>query len=113
MSKLGPHTPKFVPTPLPSTQLHSPNNIEAITVQITINHQTTVICLIYIPPNTDLEKHKAIMSFLKMFKDHNNVIVLGDLNLPDLNWELYAGHTNVSQDYADLVYAHAMCIQYT
>lgn len=37
-------------------------------------------------------------------ESYDNVIVLGDLNLPDIDWELYLDHSNATQDYADWLY---------
>ena len=75
-----------------------------LSVLASINNQNFVFCLIYIPPNSELELHNKIISYLKTLKDYNNVIVFGDLNLPDLDWDLYSGHSNISQAYADLAF---------
>ena len=49
---------------LPSKQLPSPDNLEALIVQIFYNNKTITLWLMYIPPSANADYQDLILKFL-------------------------------------------------
>ena len=67
-----------------SSLIYSPTHLELLTV--TLNHTKVItICLLYIPPNPDHKYISDLIEYLNSLRHTENLIILGDLNLPDVN----------------------------
>ena len=74
-----------------STLIYSPTHLNLLTV--TLNHTKVItICLLYIPPNPDHKDISGLMEYLNSLRHTENLIMLGDLNLPDVNWDSLSGN---------------------
>ena len=89
---------------LPSKLLLSPGNLEIVTVSVNTAHQT-VLCFIYLLPNSTQEHTQPIFDYIKgLFLITSSIIILGDLNFPDINWETLLGGSQASNNFCDLVF---------
>ena len=86
-----------------SRLVQSPLNLELIAVELfEINY---LVFVVYLPPNIDIILLKETISFIKQYCSSNhNVIIIGDFNLPDINWLSLVGSTNVSNIFCDFVF---------
>jgi len=100
-----------VSTSLTSKRIHSdtPNEIEFVSVKVSLQSFSIFVTCSYIPPGSDLiiyEHHlSAIKSFLSLLSNRDLLIVLGDFNLPEITWSpstdsLVAIHLSV-HDFVD------------
>jgi len=59
----------------------------------------------YVPPNSTASDYNNLFNFLNNFNNgHDNVILLGDFNFPDINWDILSGHTAASNEFCDLIF---------
>ena len=82
---------------------------------ISVNNENTGLIAIYRPPNLDLENSNKVFEKLKELADlFNNVLIIGDLNLPDIDWINYFGRSCISYQFTDMCYTlslhHMVCI---
>ena len=67
--------------------------------------QPVVCCLIYIPPNSSITQYENLFNFLNSTNiDSVNLIVLGDFNIPDIDWNTLSGFPPVSRQFCDFVF---------
>ena len=85
-------------------QLLMPNHLEVISCNITFNNFRYDVCLIYRPPNSNEVSDALLLSYLDLLDDSKNMLILGDLNLPDIDWDTYTGNFGISSAIADLAY---------
>ena len=89
---------------LPSKILPSPSNLELVTVKIYLKCPI-ILCLIYNPPNSDSTYFFNLLDYLNNLLTLNNkVILLGDFNLPDINWDSLTGQFLSSNLFCDIVF---------
>ena len=62
------------------------------------------VCLVYRPPNSSDQYNSSLVSYLNSLHGTENIILLGDMNLPDIDWNTYSGHSSIADDFADLAY---------
>ena len=67
--------------------LITPPSLELLCVEV--NHSNSLIyCLVYIPPNASNEYLQEFFSYISKFSNQsNNLIIFGDFNFPDINWD--------------------------
>lgn len=73
------------------TVLSVPYDIEAVCIRAVFKNRVVHICGIYRPPSSPVQ----VLSSLRCFMDRNvqygdNIILLGDFNLPGINWNDYS-----------------------
>ena len=83
--------------------VQSPLKLELIAVElIEINY---LVFIVYLPPNIEIILLKETIYFIKQFCSSNrSVIIIGDFNLPDINWLSLVGSTNESNIFCDFVF---------
>ena len=54
---------------IPSKQLPSPDNLEALIVQIFCDKKTFTLCLMYIPSNVSSAYQEQILNFYQLYPD--------------------------------------------
>ena len=89
---------------LPSKILSSPENFGALTIQVFCSNKVFTLCLLYIPPRADHEYQQGILNFLPTLSVYDNLILMGDLNLPDVNWESLSGSTAFSSRLCEIIF---------
>ena len=98
-----------VNTELSSRQLFSCNDIEAIAVQIDCG-RSFIVCVIYVPPTADDTYHQHLSDVLFSLSSLNkDLLVLGDFNFPDIDWELLSGTSKHSINFCNLTLQLNMC----
>ena len=89
---------------LPSKILPSPYNLELVAVKI-YSKYCFILCLIYNPPNSDLFYFFNLLDNLNnLLALNNKIILIGDFNLPDINWESLTGQFVSSNLFCDIVF---------
>ena len=92
---------------LKSTQLTAPENLEVVTVTVCA-HRSLTICAVYIPPNSTSDYIQDLYLYLSTLTSTANVILLGDFNASDVNWDTFTSN-NANSDYlCDFVIDHNM-----
>ena len=63
------------------------------------------VCNCYIPPNSSESYISALITFLTdLLSTHNDVIITGDFNFPDINWSCLTGHSRTSTLFCDFMF---------
>ena len=83
-----------------SKVLPSPTNIEMLTVEVELP-QTLVLCIVYLPPNSNVSLIQSLSSYLYQFQQSSNIVLLGDFNLPDIDWDTLCGSTIAAEAFCD------------
>jgi len=79
-------------------QLPCPSNLELVMVEV---DSTFILCLLYRPPNADDLYNSSLLSFLTSFDSTKNIAIIGDLNLPEVDWNTYSGYNAFSGEFTD------------
>ena len=84
--------------------LLTPPSLELLCVKI--NHSNPIIyCLVYIPPNAPNEYLQEFFSYISKFSNQsNNLIIFGDFNFPDINWDALYAQSALSNQFCDIVF---------
>ena len=78
--------------------------MEVLSVKVTINSLNFVICLTYRPTNYTEQYDILLLSYLCSFDDSADLLIVQDLNLPDVYWNTYSGCTTISITYAEMIF---------
>ena len=89
-----------------SKLISSPDTLELVVVEI--KQIPCTVCTIYVPPNSDLEYMSSLVSFLSTLSTSKNLIVMGDFNSPDINWEMLCGSSPSSNALCDFVFSNGL-----
>ena len=89
-------------------QFYSKNNLppdlEVLSAVVTINNLNSVICFTYRPPNYTDQYDTLLLSYLRSFDDSTDLLIVGDLNPPDVDWNTYSGCSTISNAYAEMIF---------
>ena len=89
---------------IPAKQLSSPTDLELITVQLELKFPL-VFCLVYIPPRATSLYYSNLLVYLNtLFNSDQSVILCGDFNFPDIDWNLLSGSSFQSNAFCEFVY---------
>ena len=86
-----------------SKVLPSPTNVEMLTLEVEVL-QKIVISVVYLPPNPSLLLIQSLSSHLFQFQGSRNIVLLGDFNLPDINWDTLCGNSRVDETFCDVCF---------
>ena len=86
-----------------SKVLSSPADIEMLTVEVKAS-QSFIICVVYLPPAPSLSLIQSLSSHLSQFQESCNFVLLGDFNLPDINWDTLCGTSGVAETFCDMCF---------
>jgi len=90
---------------LQSKLLVSPSNIEVLSVQVSGCVALTV-CVVYLALNKPTTYFDELLSYLKSISQQEYILILGDFNLPDINWDYLVGSCPTSNDFCDFIFDH-------
>ena len=89
---------------IPTTLVPSPDNLEVITVSINSGLPIT-LCTIYIPPNSSDTYQSSLLSYLRdLINSNEHLVLVGDFNLPDIDWDTLTGTSAFSCAFCDFVF---------
>ena len=88
---------------IPSKELQSPHDLEVLSVEIS-SPIAFLVCVVYMPPNAALSYCQRLIEYLAQLCEEHRVIILGDFNLPDVNWLTMSGSSESSQTFCDFVF---------
>ncbi len=81
-------------------QISSPDNLE-ISIH---SSQPITLCTIYVPPNPDSVQQSSLLSYLSdLSMSNGRLILVGDFNLPDIDWDTLSGTSRFSGAFCDSV----------
>ena len=84
-------------------ELLIPSELEVLSAEITVNNLNLIVCLIYRSPHC-LEQYNISLSYLYSVNCSSPLLIIGDLNLLDVDWSTYSGTTDTSNAYAEMAY---------
>ena len=88
---------------IPSMQIQSPTNLEIIAVKL-FGPTTIITCVVYAPPNAGLNYYDQVTQYLHSITNNEKVLIVGDFNLPDINWASMTSSSESSSKFCDYVF---------
>ena len=79
-------------------QLHSPLELIALEVP----HHNLIVAGIYLPPNIDHHHVHELFRILGNLPSGQNIVILGDINMPDINWLTMTATTTLGTLFCEL-----------
>jgi len=84
--------------------LSSPTCSEVLSVSIGIS-SPIVYCLVYVPPNCSEEYLIEFFNYLQSLNSStNSLLLLGDFNFSDINWDSLCGLSPLSAKFYDIIF---------
>ena len=88
-----------------SSLIPSPPDLEVITVNVFCHNGPITFCTVYVPPNSEVDYHNQLLSYLySIVSTMENVILVGDFNMPDICWSSLTGTSTFSNSFCDFVF---------
>ena len=95
-----------VSSSLSSHLIASHSSIDMVVVQLLTSPPITLCCT-YIPPSCSPDYFSSCISALTtIMTHHQNVIILGDFNLPDIDWSCLTSHSPFSDLLCDFIFQY-------
>ena len=89
---------------IPCQEITSPVNLEIICIKLKLSNPIT-ICVTYVPPSSTIAHYDDLFNFLlNLHVDSDKLIILGDFNFPDIDWDTLLGRSPVSDQFCDLIF---------
>ncbi|XP_011408163.1 PREDICTED: uncharacterized protein LOC105315277 [Amphimedon queenslandica] len=89
---------------IPCFELSSPKDLELVTVNIGLVHQVT-LCVLYRPPNASHDYNVSLSNYLNcLAMSPGRIVILGDFNVPDIDWDTLSGDSPFSLYLCDFVF---------
>ena len=84
----------------------SPDNLEIICINLMLQLPSPIaFCVTYVPPNSTAVYYDSLFSFLlHLYHISDKMIIVGDFNFPDIDWDTLSGHSPASNQFCDLVF---------
>ncbi len=89
---------------IPTNLIPSPPNLEIIVVELI--QAKCIVCSVYLPPTVNLSTFTDTLSFLSHLASDQNILIIGDFNLPDINWSTLSGSSVMSNLFCDFVFEY-------
>ena len=80
--------------------LSSPTNLEMLTVEIKLSYTTVILCVVY----PTLIEVQLLQDHLSQLPPSSNILLLGDFNLLDINWDILSSESNTSDAFCAMVF---------
>ena len=69
-----------------SELIPSNSDLEVLSIKIKIKPISFTVCVVYIPPNSDVTSYDSLSTYLiELSTDNSPIIIAGDFNRPDIN----------------------------
>jgi len=93
---------------IPCQKLTSPESLEAVYVRLNLPNPITV-CAVYVPPNSASTYHETLFAFISDLSNNSDkVIIIGDFNFPDIDWDSLSGNSTSNQ-FCELLFETGLC----
>ena len=81
---------------IPIKELSTPIELEVLSAEIIGDNVTSnlINCLIYRPSNFTEQYNTSLLTYLNSVNNLSDLLIIGDLNLPEVDWNIYNGNTN-------------------
>ena len=89
---------------IPSTQVIVHTQCELVIVNLQSLHPNTYICCVYLPPSSPTSYYTSLFQCIDSFPSPSHVILLGDFNIPDVDWSTLHAQSPPSSMFCDLVF---------
>ena len=90
---------------IPSKRIQSPDDLEVVSVAVSFDVTDATFCMVYSPPNATADYHTDLSNYLSTISAQSNpVFLLGDFNLPDINWDTLTGTSTISNNFCDCAF---------
>ena len=77
----------------------SPENLEIICIKL-MSFCSITFCVTYISPSSTADYYDSLFNFPShLHKISDKLIILGDFNFPDIDWNTLLGHSPVSNHF--------------
>jgi len=82
-----------------------PNHLEIVSLHLHL-HIPLTLCCIYVPPNPDSPHITDLITYLSdiMSSHCNDTILLGDFNMPDIDWSTLSSSSHHSASFCDFTF---------
>ena len=82
-----------------------PNHLEIVSLHLYL-HIPLTLCCIYVPPNPDSPYITDLITYLSdiMSSHCNDTILLGDFNMPDIDWSTLSSSSHHSASFCDFTF---------
>ena len=74
-----------------------------------IRFNSVIYCLVYIPPRSSDKYFQELFEFLTSFNATDDLVLLGDFNFNDINWESLYGFTPHSAKFCEIIFDLNLC----
>ena len=89
-----------------SSILSTHDTIEGISVLIS---PALVITCVYVPPASDFYYYLTLMDFMNNLTSDYNHLVIGDFNMPDIDWNTMSAPSICSEMFCDAIFNRNLC----
>ena len=91
---------------IPVKQLTTPVLLELVTLEF-LTPNSLIVSLAYIPPNSSTVYITTFFDYIRsLYSSHcsSNLLLLGDFNFPDIDWQTLYGSSPLSSLFCDLIF---------
>ena len=88
---------------IPSKQLVVNESCEVVVVELSVS-PCVIVCCVYVPPNSTTDYHSKVINVIRNLPGECELVIAGDFNCPDINWDALLGTSQFSQSLCSLVY---------
>ena len=89
---------------IPSRLVDCPSDAEAVAIRL--HDCNYIVCAVYVYPSISLSSFQSVLLFLENLVTKGPVVLVGDFNLPDINWSSLSSQSAVSDEFCDFVFDH-------
>ena len=61
------------------------------------------MCVLYVPPNANDLYHQHLLDVLHFLPPNKDLMIIGDFNLPDIDWDVLNGESRQSTNFCELI----------
>ena len=92
----------------PVSLIHSQSDPDIVTVKL-LFPSPILFCVVYLSPSSPVSSQSSLITYLTdLISSNLPVVIVGDFNCPDVNWDLLSSTSPLSSDLCDLVFDHGL-----
>ena len=79
-------------------------HLECVSVEICCQPSfNLMVSCVYIPPNLDVVTLSSLDDFIKSLPSTHTHLIIGDFNMPNINWSTFSSPSSLSDSFCDLL----------